>query len=100
MALAFSFSCRGGSLLPQCSAFPAACAWIFLVIPNTVVALLVGANSVASAPGGHKSHSARLPWKVLAWKVLCHVGITGKVVDVKIPKEEGEGRASSAGCPE
>ena len=35
----------------------------------------------------------------LAWKVLCQVGIAGKVVGVKLPNGVGESRSRSEGCP-
>ena len=35
----------------------------------------------------------------LAWKVLCQVGIAGKVVGVKLPNGVGERRSRSESCP-
>ena len=88
MTLSFSFS-GGFNGVPT---FPAASARAQLVLPDPISAPCVPAGHVVSSPL-HDCGTER----DLAWKVRCDVGITGKVVPVKVPNVVGGGRARSAG---
>ena len=89
MTLSFSFS-GGFNGVPT---FPAASARAQLVLPDPISALCVPAGHVVSSPL-HDCGTER----DLAWKVRCDVGVTGKVVPVKVPNVVRGGRARSAGC--
>ena len=83
MTLALSFA-GGFNGLPPCPALPAAGARAQLVLPNPISAFCAPAGHVVSSPL-HDCGTER----DLAWKVRCDVGITGKVVNEKLPKAEG-----------
>ena len=89
LSLAFAGGCNG---VPPGSTFAASGARAQLVFPDPISALGVLAGHVVPSPlhdcgTGHD----------LAWKVRGDVGITGKVVPVKVPNVVGVGRARSAG---